>query len=765
MITTTNDALDRTVGRDDDIFESIYNAMSFSSNTDDSPRGVTADVSGEKRKMKPTPSNDSSDDHDELQAPIILVLDSKLDVKSEIGNDNDAIVGLNNHQEHLSHNGMNQELELGEVEEFFRKEANETSLKKSPVKSFMSSVPQPRLGSFLCGVGRAAEVVGMVVDEKDVSLVVDTSASTVDDGSAAPLNEVDADVGIEEENVEIDYDDIASMLKAKTAVKGVKSVQNDGTIPSLVSEVEGAFISDASQGVSDAETTAELNEKSVDDKLTPLKFCRVDVNLQLKALSGVTQIQPLQKRGGDAEENICAVVTYRENRFLHSVSLPIVVWNSNKLDNKRLQAKVHAKWPEERIEDGTGASGDRPSSITLTRTVLASSSNGSKAEESELKETADALGNADMANTNGMHDNAALLSSFSKALAPELVELRVGLMKGGKEIIPMGVATVVISGEECQTIQLNIPVMRDYTNVLARQTKSMFSLTGKSSSKGVHFSGDTKTKYRVEAGAYLSMELKIGQAIPASEPSPRVQINRQSEKIEKLRSLDKMSMYQRLQLYVELRKQRMQPIPLTKSSSVFISEHETKDASSSVTSTSQSSNAGSSMSSFVINDASIPGLEADRCSTRNDKLNEVNRVESFATPNAYDPIALSDIIITSKDDDGRFSPISHDDSRYLSSLHSVLATDHPQKSQLKVKFLKVVSCDPTLFLNEKEAATLKFYVDELVDEAARCAPFYKCDDMSLATDRTEVDDSTYASIESTSFERSPSRLRQGRLEM
>jgi len=169
-----------------------------------------------------------------------------------------------------------------------------------------------------------------------------------------------------------------------------------------------------------------------------------------------------------------------------------------------------------------------------------------------------------------VHEKEAFLASLSEAFAPELLDLEIGLMKGAKEIIPLGMSTIVIPADE-RNIELDIPIVRLPASS-QKKMRSMFSR--RQSSPEVSFSDDKGAKYTLNDGAFLRLQLSVepGKISPPSPPptgaldksaaSPRGgefrsgPINKALQsrrKIDRLMASKKLSLSQRVQLYMELR--------------------------------------------------------------------------------------------------------------------------------------------------------------------------------------------------------------------
>ena len=232
--------------------------------------------------------------------------------------------------------------------------------------------------------------------------------------------------------------------------------------------------------------------------------------------------------------------------------------------------QVYAQWPGSKDDETNASDNLLMSSIAVTRTVRRVrnfddlSENGT-AGGSQIKEPNE-------------RESKQFLASLSKAFAPELLDLQVGLMKGNEEIIPLGVATVVIPGEY-KRIQLDIPVVRNYSvvgeNALSKKKRGV-SISGKAKTPADHvlFSSDKDTVYKINDGAFLRLELNVEPAteVPGN-PAPSHLLNsnvrkstytagpinqalRRRRKMDYLMTLDKLPVHQRIQLYFELRSRK-----------------------------------------------------------------------------------------------------------------------------------------------------------------------------------------------------------------
>eukprot|EP00578_Thalassiosira_sp_NH16_P016105 CAMPEP_0181118908 /NCGR_PEP_ID=MMETSP1071-20121207/23326_1 /TAXON_ID=35127 /ORGANISM="Thalassiosira sp., Strain NH16" /LENGTH=1133 /DNA_ID=CAMNT_0023203433 /DNA_START=105 /DNA_END=3506 /DNA_ORIENTATION=- len=381
-----------------------------------------------------------------------------------------------------------------------------------------------------------------------------------------------------QQDAQQDKDELASPKVVRNA-----AVEDDLDVNgSVISKKEGC----ASQVKSDqsdldmsvfGRTRSETGRKSVatvvEKEEKPLEFLQMKVTLKFKALAGVSRVS--SRRKGNSrnciDDTVKAVATYRRNtigsdRFVstHVPSLPILTEKSS-----QSTAQVYAQWPGwQQKDDQSTASGTMMSSVTFTRTVRRvrnfdnvssdGTAGGSKAKEPNEK------------------DGKRFLASLSKAFAPELLDLQVGLMRGSNEIVPLGIATIVIPGEY-KSMQLDIPVVRNYCTggQVASKKKglniSQFSGKAKSLQDDIYFSTDKETKYKIDEGAFLRLELNIEPALAASALSvpprhlnanthnatfrsgPINQALRRRRKMDHLMSLRKLPLHQRVQLYLELR--------------------------------------------------------------------------------------------------------------------------------------------------------------------------------------------------------------------
>lgn len=231
--------------------------------------------------------------------------------------------------------------------------------------------------------------------------------------------------------------------------------------------------------------------------------------------------------------------------------------------------QVYAQWPGSK-DDENASDNLLMSSIAVTRTVRR------VRNFDDLSKTGTA-GGSQIQEPNE-RESKQFLASLSKAFAPELLDLQVGLMKGNEEIIPLGVATVVIPGEY-KRIQLDIPVVRNYSvvgeNALNKKKRGV-SISGKAKTPTDHvlFSSDKDTVYKINDGAFLRLELNVEPAteVPGN-PAPSHLLNsnvrkstytagpinqalRRRRKMDYLMTLDKLPVHQRIQLYFELRSRK-----------------------------------------------------------------------------------------------------------------------------------------------------------------------------------------------------------------
>ena len=269
-----------------------------------------------------------------------------------------------------------------------------------------------------------------------------------------------------------------------------------------------------------AELEADVQNFSMENKF---EFRSVNVTVELKALAGVSQTKSgkgnsTQKSffdddrfGNDGDDTVTAVVTYKRNtiasdKFVSTnvPSLPLLLEN---VSDKKKHAQVYAKWPSavEKDDDdscsvstaSTGVSQLNPSCITLTHTVRGVTYFDGQNKKEESDHVASKIPTE--TNDKSRNEHKSFLSSISKAFAPALVDFQVGLMRGSKEIIPLGVASVLVPGEY-QTLELDIPVVKDYTGEAfdgKKKTKLFSSLGGKAnmpSKDFVSFSADKSIK-------------------------------------------------------------------------------------------------------------------------------------------------------------------------------------------------------------------------------------------------------------------------------
>lgn len=113
-------------------------------------------------------------------------------------------------------------------------------------------------------------------------------------------------------------------------------------------------------------------------------------------------------------------------------------------------------------------------------------------------------------------------SSPTSVYIPEPVDMRIGLFRAGSnEILPLGVATVVISGED-RSVQLDLPVHRDYTGgehvptfsagvdgVKMKKKSTSTKRKAKKNATCVSFASDKAQKYRIRDHAFLRIHLSV----------------------------------------------------------------------------------------------------------------------------------------------------------------------------------------------------------------------------------------------------------------
>jgi len=314
--------------------------------------------------------------------------------------------------------------------------------------------------------------------------------------------------------------------------------------------------------------------KMEEEKKKPLEFQQTTVTLKFKALAGITKVSSKPQEPNDsANPSVKAVVTYRRNtiasnRFVstHVPSLPIFCEQTPDTSN----SKVYASWlgwkdDDLRVTD-TNDSALQFSSVSFTRTVR-------RARNYDDLSKQGTVGGEPAIKKPNAKDSKKFLSSLSKAFAPELLDLKIGLMSGSNELIPLGVATVVIPGE-CKRVELDIPVVRNHSAVSEALTKKKKAMA--KPKDHVHFSNDKDTVYKVDEGAFLRLELNIEPA-PTMPPlaqsrdtnhtniqkpiltgtGPINQALKRRRKMDRLMSQTKrLPLHQRAQLYLELRSRK-----------------------------------------------------------------------------------------------------------------------------------------------------------------------------------------------------------------
>ena len=407
-------------------------------------------------------------------------------------------------------------------------------------------------------------------------------------------------------------------------------------------------------------------------------------------------------------------------------------------------------------------------------------------------------------------ESKQFLASLSKAFAPELLDLQVGLMKGNEEIIPLGVATVVIPGEY-KRIQLDIPVVRNYSvvgeNALSKKKRGV-SISGKAKTPADHvlFSSDKDTVYKINDGAFLRLELDVEPAteVPGN-PAPSHLLNsnvrkstytagpinqalRRRRKMDYLMTLDKLPVHQRIQLYFELRSRKdsnNQNKVASNSQEVCISrQSEVSEVSCDVVSADDASVASLLIDQYdlrrwesglaTVEEPSIEvgnslvGTDGGTADVDIEMLTQVSQHSSGSastdisgdevsfqpTKEGEETVAASKVSINSFLDNNeadRLSPTTAPDdlSYFSSSLHSVFMTNHPQKQTIAQNILNLLGCEPDLVLCDEERNALKYYAQEHGDE--KCAHYFcvpSHDEEYTIYDTTCADEDTLASLES-----------------
>jgi len=613
---------------------------------------------------------------------------------------------------------------------------------------------------------------------------------------------VSEDNGIDDEDdgddeCEVSKNDERSVRSLKTGLSGLDlslfgRTRNNGSESKSVSVVE------------------EQKEK-------PFECRQMKVTLQFKALAGISQVSSGRQLschdGDDNNDTVKAVVTYRRNtiasdRFVstHVPSLPLFLEQTPDLENAQL---AYAQWPgwQEKDDDST-ASGLLMSSVTLTRTVR-------RARNFDKVSTGGSAGGSKIKEPNEK-DGKRFLASLSQAFAPELLDVQVGLMRGSSEIIPLGIATVVIPGERKTRMQLDIPVVRNYCtgeHALNKKKRgvdiSQFSGKAKSPNNHVYFSADKDTKYKINDGAFLRLELSIEPAVTApaaSLPARHLNTNtrkanfgrsgpinramRRRRKMDHLMSLKKLPLRQRAQLYLELRSRRgntsnkayhlnSQEVDITRQSEVSELSGEIRPSNVDEESDVDDATASSLIDQFEMlrwasdldtvvehsksSDSHLTS-EAGDTDTQSETFSLASRHERLSLA-SYQSNASADLSFQPKEAPassvsvasflaGRLSPTSqysdHDDdlTYFSSSLHSVFITNHPQKHTVAQNLMDLVGCEPNLVLCEDERNALKYYAYEHEDE--RCAHY--CGLPSLQEEfsipDTFADEDTLNSLES-----------------
>jgi len=513
---------------------------------------------------------------------------------------------------------------------------------------------------------------------------------------------------------------------------------------SMISTVTGA---DLIENLSEVGVTDSVRED--DSAKGHFEFRPVDVTIQLKYLSGLSQTKTHKKislrnspfdhvneKVGREGDTVRAVVIYRKNtiasdKFISTnvPSLPLMVENAK--DKSSLQ--VYAKWPskvagyddDSTSMSSTGTQCVNPSSFTLNRTVRMVTFAGQQKNDGHESDYSSNK-TAREAHTNGVNlkrnEDQAFLSAISQAFAPELIDLQVGLVKGAKEIIPIGVATVVVSGE-FETLDLNIPVLRDYYgecfDARKKHTGFLSSIAASSKKDFVSFSSDKETKYKITDGAFLRLELKIeptshATGTPASEYAAKglAVNNRKTDfrfgpinkaiksrrKVERLMSLEKLSLQQRLRLYFELRKAPgsydlpENPMKQANNNEIVFSMETSGVCQGSQTNSSDPS------SSFSHQLSSRYDAETDSECIR----------PHFGAPSRVAPLSE---VLTYNAHNGRTN--AHSESKdeissFHSSLQSVLDASHPQMTSAIDMLKKFLACDPSFVLSDNEIDTLKY---------------------------------------------------------
>ena len=439
--------------------------------------------------------------------------------------------------------------------------------------------------------------------------------------------------------------------------------------------------------------------------------------------------------------------------FLQVPSLPIVSEETPDHTN----SQVYAQWPGgQKKDDESTSSTFLQSSVTLMRTVrrvrnFDNLSNGTTADDSQIKEPKEA-------------DSKRFLSSLSKAFAPELLDLQVGLLRGSSEIIPLGVATVVIPGEP-KCMELDIPVVRNYYvgKHASLSKKKISQLRGKAntSKDHVYFSAEKETKYKVNEGAFLRLQLNIEPAVVSGAPvasfpsfhlnnktrktdfraGPINQALRRRQKMDQLMSLEKLPLHQRIQLYLELRSRKggsSSKVPTPSSKDVFVGKqseisevscevpHHVDDASEA----DDASAASFKIDQYGDGDASVASVHSNASATLSLQQKEVQTLlldaiaegQSSASQGAVaradisnqpkDELSVSVASLLAKGHESQDSYHDGDGTQFSSSLYSVFNTNHPQKDTAAQNMIDLLVCDANLILGEEERNALKYYAQK-----------------------------------------------------
>jgi hypothetical protein len=597
------------------------------------------------------------------------------------------------------------ELELDDVTKFLKQDNAANQKKKNiPVldrmKSFASGVfLQPRSGAVMISSD----------DEKDNNADdVDTSSSLdnisidcrgVDEEernlihAATGAADRDSDADILSENIETPYDDFAPVIGRN--------------------EIATAATSKAH------ETSVAVNENKGEARPPQYEFRNVNVSIRIKELIGISRIVSRKKlnfqgtsSNSDENDMITAVVSYQgssidnnESIFIYSTSLPILF--DGEPDKKR--AKGYAKWPSAE-EGGTELQGTiETSTITFSRSVM-------KPLKGDNYVDQDLSTNSESPHTGfEVEEKDAKLPTVSDTVAPEIVTLQISLKQGSGEIVPLGVATIIIPWD-FQDAAVNVPVVQSYTGVSMKK-KKLFAM---GSSAYACFSNDPAVKFKIEEGAALGIGLIVSPGKPSSDKHVKSDAeitDSQHKNNQNWQTLgaasSKLTLYQRLQLFTALRKQQ--------------DESHEKHAGQSG---SQSLNSSGSNASAELDAVQISVAE---------NIPPIPNSQGFVTPQGVSPLyslksklsvftEASDVPLfelfvdpSEIENDEHLSEISGSDSSCAStssggtltySLYSAFSLKQRKGPDMTENMLKLLTCDPTFFYKGEK------YEEEKIIESA-----------------------------------------------